>query len=133
MPASLRLEIFPSDLTRTIDFYTTILGFNVLRHDGNYAFLQRDSIFLGAAQSDNPGTSTEMETWRRPRIGVEIVMEVDNLQTERDGIVEKGYSLDADIQRRPWGLSDFRLVDPDGHYIRFTTHSPTKDGTGSGE
>lgn len=113
-----------------MDFYTNILKFKVLRHDGNYSFFQRDSVFIGAAQSEMSGTSKEMETWRRPRIGVEIVIEVDDLETERPGIVRKGYSLEADIEERPWGLSDFRLVDPDGHYIRITTHSPTRDGTG---
>lgn len=49
------------------------------------------------------------------------------MKSERDFIVEKGWKLDADIQIRSWGLTDFRLVDPDGYYLRITTHSPTRD------
>ncbi|WP_255541823.1 hypothetical protein [Phycicoccus sp. CSK15P-2] len=30
--------------------------------------------------------------------------------------------FDADLQRRPWGLDDFRLSDPDGYYYRFISH-----------
>ena len=25
-----------------------------------------------------------------------------------------------DIVRRPWGLQDFRVIDPDGYYLRIT-------------
>jgi hypothetical protein len=26
---------------------------------------------------------------------------------------------------RPWGLRDFRMVDPDGYYLRITSHDGT--------
>jgi lactoylglutathione lyase len=55
--------------------------------------------------------------------GVEIVIEVDDLVAERDAIVTAGQALDEDIVERPWGLADFRVLDPDGYYIRFTTRS----------
>ena len=35
-------------------------------------------------------------------------------------LVTAGVDLVADLQRRPWGLEDFRLTDPDGYYYRFT-------------
>ncbi|EXJ75581.1 uncharacterized protein A1O5_00087 [Cladophialophora psammophila CBS 110553] len=41
MPASLRIEIFPSDLQRMIDFYSTILNFSLIKRDGDYAYLGR--------------------------------------------------------------------------------------------
>jgi uncharacterized glyoxalase superfamily protein PhnB len=53
--------------------------------------------------------------------GVEVVLEVDDLVAERDAIVAAGWPVVNDITLQPWGLTDFRLFDPDGHYIRFTT------------
>jgi hypothetical protein len=31
--------------------------------------------------------------------------------------------MEEDLQPRPWGLEDFRLVDPDGYYLRVTFRS----------
>jgi lactoylglutathione lyase len=130
MPASLRIEIFPADLQGMIDFYTDVLQFTLLKREGTYAYLNRDGIFLGAIETTTTETPDEMN-WRRPPKGVELVIEVDNLVQQRDAIVGKGWGLEDDIKLQPWGLEDFRLIDPDGYYIRITTHSPGRDGKGA--
>jgi lactoylglutathione lyase len=28
--------------------------------------------------------------------------------------------LEQDLQDRPWGLTDFRIIDPAGYYLRVT-------------
>jgi len=33
---------------------------------------------------------------------------------ERDRVVAAGWPLEQDLQNRPWGLSDFRIIDPAG-------------------
>lgn len=60
---------------------------------------------------------------RRPPTGVEVVIEVDDLEAERNWVVENGWTLDADIKLQEWGLKDFRIMDPDGFYLRITEHS----------
>src|ERR1700742_3734073 len=129
MPASLRIEIFPSSLERFIEFYSKVLNFTLIKHVDDYAYLARDNIFIGAIETASDDSLEQKESYRRPNKGVEIVFEVDDLEKERDFIVGKGYPLDEDIQLQPWGLEDFRLVDPDGYYVRITTHSPRRDGT----
>ncbi|KIW56735.1 hypothetical protein PV05_05371 [Exophiala xenobiotica] len=115
MPASLRIEIFPSNLRRMIDFYSNVLQFKLVKHESNYAYLKRDNVFIGAVETPSSETFEEKESYRRPNKGVEIVIEVEDLEKERDFIVSKGSTLDADIASQPWGLKDFRLVDPDGY------------------
>jgi len=61
---------------------------------------------------------------RRPPTGVEVVLEVDDVLRERDRVVAAGWSLAEDLTRRPWGLVDFRLLDPDGYYLRVTECLP---------
>ncbi|MGS0686657.1 VOC family protein [Nakamurella sp. GG22] len=120
MPTSLRLEIFPADLNATVRFYVDLLGFSLAtdrRADAlPYLALQRDDVRIGAAvvPGGNPGH-------RRPPTGVEIVLEVDYLHAERDRIRLAGWPIEEDIVRRPWGLQDFRVLDPDGYYLRFTS------------
>jgi len=50
-----------------------------------------------------------------------VVFEADDITAERDRVVAQGWPLDADLQTRPWGLTDFRLFDPDGYYVRITS------------
>ena len=122
MPTSLRLEIFPADLNATVRFYVDLLGFSVVedrRADPlPYISLLRGGFRLGAVAV--PGGSV---AHRHPPTGVEIVIEVDYLHAERDRIARAGWPIEEDITLRPWGLKDFRVLDPDGYYLRFTTHA----------
>jgi hypothetical protein len=61
--------------------------------------------------------------------GVEIVLELD----DRDEVVDLHDRCTAEatvlaaLQLRPWGLWDFRLVDPDGYYLRVTHGNASAD------
>jgi lactoylglutathione lyase len=125
MPASVRFEVFPADLEKRIAFYTNVLRFIIVRKKDGYAYFRRDSIFIGADQShfEQGALQGADRTSRKPPTGVEVVIEVDELEAERNWVVEKGWVLDADIKLQDWGLRDFRITDPDGFYLRITEHS----------
>jgi uncharacterized glyoxalase superfamily protein PhnB len=53
-------------------------------------------------------------------LGVEIVLEVDDVAAMEAHVRASGYPIDGPLQVRPWGLTDFRLIDPDGYYLRLT-------------
>lgn len=118
---TLRVEVFPQDLDRFVDFYSRVSRFELTvdrRSDAEpYVAVKRGSVRIGALQA----WSAIDKSQRALPTGAEFVIEVDDLETERDAILAADYPLDADITARPWGLTDFRLSDPDGHYIRFTT------------
>jgi lactoylglutathione lyase len=120
VPTTLRLEIFPADLNATVRFYVDLLGFTLVtdrRGDEQpYLALERDAVRIGAAARPGEGSPNQ----RRPPTGVEIVLEVDYLHAERDRIRHAGWPIEEDIVRRPWGLQDFRVTDPDGYYLRIT-------------
>ena len=120
MPTTLRLEIFPADLNATVRFYVDLLGFSLVtdrRGDEQpYLALERGAVRIGAAARPGEGSPAQ----RRPPTGVEIVLEVDYLHAERDRIRHAGWPIEEDIVRRPWGLQDFRVTDPDGYYLRIT-------------
>lgn len=120
MEMTLRVEIFPDDLDVIVDFYTKVLGFTVTRDQragpSAYVSLQRGSVCIGAARRPGPGTRTE----RLPPSGAELVLEVDDVAAERERVAAAGWPLDEDLTDRPWGLTDFRIVDPAGYYLRIT-------------
>jgi uncharacterized glyoxalase superfamily protein PhnB len=57
---------------------------------------------------------------RRPPTGVELVLEVDDVDADHARVSAAGWPLAEPLTHRPWGLRDFRLVDPDGYYWRVT-------------
>lgn len=116
---TVRFEIFPDDLDGTVDFYTRVLGFQLTQdrrgEPDPYVSLQRGSVRVGALQAVPAPQAT-----RVPPAGVEVVLEVDDVTRERDRIVAAGWPLADDLQHRPWGLTDFRILDPAGYYLRIT-------------
>jgi predicted enzyme related to lactoylglutathione lyase len=113
-------EIFPDDADETADFYEGVLGFVVTddrRHaELPYLGMARDEVRLGATTVLGPGERRH----RLPPTGVEIVLEVDDLQAERDRVHRAGWPVAQDITLQPWGRRDFRLLDPNGYYLRLT-------------
>jgi predicted enzyme related to lactoylglutathione lyase len=118
---TLRFEIFPDDLDATVDFYLRVLRFRLIadRRDepSPYVSLQRGSVRVGAARR---AVVPDARVARRPPAGVELVLEVDDVVAERDQITAAGWPITEDLRDRPWGLRDFRVLDPAGYYLRIT-------------
>jgi lactoylglutathione lyase len=84
-------------------------------------------IMLGigpiAKLSETGGYFTRSIASQRRGLGVEIVMEVDDLGTAHRRVLDSGHPVFEPPQQRPWGLWDFRIVDPDGYYLRITSRA----------
>jgi lactoylglutathione lyase len=57
----------------------------------------------------------------RNGIGVELVIEVDDVEAVCRTVTDAGHLVLTPLGRRPWGLRDFRIADPDGYYLRITS------------
>jgi catechol 2,3-dioxygenase-like lactoylglutathione lyase family enzyme len=122
MEMTLRFEIFPTDLHATVDFYQRVLGFRITadrRADDDYVALRRGAVRVGAVRDTVPNARAA----RRPPAGVELVLEVDDVAAERDRVLAAGWPLDDDLRDQSWGLRDFRVLDPDGYYLRITNRA----------
>ena len=125
----LRLELFVVDLERSVAWYVEVLGFGQVRADPSYASLQRGYVVLGLgpiAKLPPDGTGpghTQASVARGRGAGVEVVLELDDpaaVEAAAARVAEKGWPLAEPLTDRPWGLRDFRVVDPDGYYLRVT-------------
>ncbi len=121
----LRLELFVEDMDASIGFYTRVLGFEVLReHPGDYASLRCGDVTLGIGPitklpKEGGYFTREIASLRRG-LGAEIVLEIDEVDEWHRRVLGCGYPIFELPQDRPWGLRDFRIVDPDGYYLRLT-------------
>jgi lactoylglutathione lyase len=120
---TLRFEIFSDDLDAIADFYVRVLVFRVVADQragpGGYVALERGQVRVGAARR----AVRRARAARLPPAGVELVLEVDDVAGERDRVVAAGWPLHEELQDRPWGLKDFRILDPAGYYLRITDRS----------
>lgn len=123
-PASLRLELFVNDLQVSRDFYRDVLGFTVEREDKDYVVLHLGNVVFGLGEAKGLAGghyfNPELQSQRRG-LGTEIVVEVPALEDTFARVKEKNVEILSGIKKRPWGLSDFRIADPDGYYLRLSS------------
>ncbi|MBI3485922.1 VOC family protein [Candidatus Daviesbacteria bacterium] len=121
---TVRFELFVSDVKKAVEFYTKVLGFTKLQSYDNYYPVKKDSVIIGIGLANrlpkNHYFQPEVINDRRG-VGVEIVLEVDNIHSLYESVKKTGYPIAEELTQREWGLTDFRLVDPDGYYLRLTS------------
>jgi len=125
----LRIELFVEDVERSLAFYATALGLRpAAGYDPQgYVPVSAGGVRIGLQRRTAlpPGHHFRPSHFTGPRgVGVEIVVEVDNIEAAftraLDAAVTQGGQVES-LTARPWGQTDFRLIDPDGYYVRVTS------------
>lgn len=115
-------EIFPANLDATAAFYAGVLDFSIITDDREgtdpYLALRRDNVVIGASRRTPPRDLSA----RRPPVGVELGIEVDDLDDTYSKLREAEWPIEVEIIDRPWGVRDFRVLDPDGYYLCIREH-----------
>jgi catechol 2,3-dioxygenase-like lactoylglutathione lyase family enzyme len=105
------------DIQRSVDFYCSRLGFTALyARQGEYGVITRGAVSLHfwACNERHIAENTSC------RIQVEGI---DTLFAECDalGIVHPK----APLETKPWGTTEFAIVDPDGNLVTFAERHAT--------
>lgn len=130
-PANLfsMVELHVPDFEKTKKFYKS-LGFEIVWErvpDGfkGYCVLKLENnviCFWGGNENIYQHDYFKKFDKTTPKgIGVELVLQVSDL----DSLYEKAKataSIFEMLQKRPWGVRDFRIVDPWGYYLRFADY-----------
>ncbi len=121
---TVRLELFVTDMQKSIDFYTKVLGFERLEGQPDYAPVRSGSVLIAlgpaAGLPKKHHFNPEVQSDRRG-LGVEIVLEVEDVKSLFEKVKAKGYKILSPLRKQSWGLTDFRVADPDGYYLRITS------------
>lgn len=119
----LRCELFVTDLEASAAFYRDVLGFEAAgaETDGHLP-LALGAIRLSLQPADTLSSDHHLAVRgdERRGVGVELVLEVGDLGTSYERVVASGYAHVEPLVLRAWGVRDFRVVDPDGYYLRVT-------------
>ena len=129
------IELHVSDVERTIAFWE-VFGFRVTRRWEDWLRMVRPAEGPVAAAEiivqGDAGLRTRDHYFtphldHSPRgVGVEITLEVEDVEAAYAAAQAAGLRIVKPIQDRDWKARDFRLADPDGFFVRVT--SPLRHG-----
>lgn len=122
----LRVELFVENIEESVKFYRDILEFSASQErQKHYNSVRKGNVILGLGEMGNLPDYHPLkvsDNSQQVGLGVEIVIEVEDVNDVYNNVVEKGYPIQAELTERPWGMVDFRIADPDGYYLRITSN-----------
>lgn len=121
--SSIFIELYVCNIPYNIELFSKILGFKVIRNEGDFAELRlRNSMLLL-----NDGSDLEYTHPFKSRldpanngIGTEIGFDVSNLSKVYEQASGFSGIKVSEIKMQSWGLKDFRIITPDNYYLRVT-------------
>ncbi|MEK7127517.1 MAG: VOC family protein [Patescibacteria group bacterium] len=121
------LELHVPDFKQVVDFYKK-LGFEEVwqrtpeRFKGYLILKKEDNILCFWAGNEMVWEQDFFKKYPKNSkrgYGVEIVLMIKNVENFYNEVRDFANVVEP-LQKRPWGLIDFRIEDPFGFYLRFT-------------
>jgi catechol 2,3-dioxygenase-like lactoylglutathione lyase family enzyme len=106
-----RILLHPTGLERTLRFYEDTLGLAVFREWGR-APNRSVVFFLGTGLLEVSGTSDAP-----PSPATRLLLQVRDVAHERRRLGARSVEIDEEPARKPWGLTEMVVRDPDGLHI----------------
>lgn len=100
------------DLPASLDYYTAVLGFEIAWAWGEPPYLAsvfRDEVELNLSRVEPTAAVTMSRVYFQ-------VLDVDAYYQQ---VTAAGAKVDVALDDRPYGMKDFRIVDPSGNELSF--------------
>lgn len=118
----LRLELFVENVEQSVRFYQDVLGFTepARASDASYRSLCLDNLRVAVQDIRALEAQHPLAKPGQRGLGVEFVLEVPDVQAVHAQATVHAEGVTA-LCEQTWGLTDFRVTDPDGYYWRVTS------------
>lgn len=103
-----RVLLRPADLDASVDFYERRLGLVRYREWGEVPY-RGVVYFLGGGYLELTEGGSGVTA-----AGVRLWLQVADAHAARDELASSGVAIAAEPERKPWGLIEFVVHDPDG-------------------
>lgn len=120
----LRMELFVKNLQNAVDFYSRVLGFEKVHQSEQKAAVRNGAVLLELGVEANLSRHYIFNPDALPArkgLGIEIVLEVDDVNDYYKRVIEQNYPVETPLQRHAHGCTDFRIADLDGYFLRITS------------
>lgn len=130
------VEFFSADLHKARAFFVDALGLQPVRDDADYVVLRDGQLKINLCDIAN----LEPDHYLL-RSGGGLGVAEYCLEVEDQAALEKAFArakaagavIAQPIRVQPWHRADFRLIAPDGQYIRVTTPQAAAHGSASAQ
>jgi lactoylglutathione lyase len=112
------LFLYVSDLARSRQFYTELLGLRVLLEENGY-------VRVGVPDGLHIGMEVG-KPWQIGAHGIEMNLEVDDVDAWTQRLRDAGIRIDQGPSDMPWGARHSFFQDPDGYRLSIFTPSPAE-------
>jgi catechol 2,3-dioxygenase-like lactoylglutathione lyase family enzyme len=125
--AKLVPELHCSQVERSLDFYTRVLGFRVVyaRPEERFAYLEREGAELMLDQSSPPRLVAGVPEYPFGR-GISLQIQVSDVDALHADVLAAGATVHLPMEERWYRADDqlrgnrqFAALDPDGYVLRF--------------
>ncbi|HCF1493361.1 TPA: VOC family protein [Pseudomonas aeruginosa] len=114
-------EIYVHDMFKAKAFYTNVIGLEVVREQDDFIVLQRNGAKIHLCPREDMPEYLRSKGMESLGAGVEFCFETTDIQAVYSRALSSGYPIFEQLTDQPWGKTDFRLIDPDGAYIRVSS------------
>jgi len=125
-PGFVFMELGTTHVEEYLSFFESVADFKVMMRKPGYveACSERAELtFIDPKYWSNGHPFSGKLTGSGQGVGIEIgivVADLDKAYAAAVQFQDKGWPISTGIVRRPWGVRDFRVLAPDGYYLRFT-------------
>jgi lactoylglutathione lyase len=125
-PGFLFLELNTARTDDYIAFFGAATDFKLKSNQQGFAEMETDIaqiMFMNPAGLPKGHPFYNEPTGSGRGYGVEmgfVVADLDQAYKSALTFKDKGFKISSGIAMRPWGVRDFRVLTPDGYYLRFT-------------
>ncbi|EKD70534.1 MAG: hypothetical protein ACD_46C00507G0003 [uncultured bacterium] len=122
-PGFIFVELETKKIDQYIEFFKQVANLKLIRHEKTFSLMESE---IGQLLLMNPSELPKSHpfygkvTGKSQGLGVEISFVVANLKQSFEAAKASGWQISQGITLRPWGVYDFRVLSPDGYYLRFT-------------
>lgn len=119
-----RIEFFVNDIEKSVFFYQNLLKLEISQMgEKSVSFISDESLLLLTSINvldDNH--YFKKHNFAKMGGGVEFIILTDQVEELYKNIKQKNpNSIESDLKQQTWGMVDFRVIDPDGYYIRVSS------------
>ncbi|MGE6847613.1 VOC family protein [Bacillus cereus group sp. MYBK29-1] len=117
-----RVQLYVNDIEKSLLFYEEIIGLKLYKRNMHAARFNHDQFSLLLA---NNSTLNENHYFynrkERKGNGFELIIVVNRIEDVYERCKEKRWTIQEAIRTYPWEMRGFKVVDPDGYFLRITS------------
>ncbi|WP_026690486.1 VOC family protein [Alteribacter aurantiacus] len=123
MTVLFRVELYVKDIETSLSFYQEIVGLEMIGRNERCGRFNYDcfSLLVTADSVLDEEHYFNRTSGMEKGKGFELIIVVDHLEDVYERCLAHNYPIAVDIEEYEWGVRGFKLVDPDGYFLRVTS------------